>query len=363
MAARKRKRSAGSDPASTRLQVPVSDPPGSGALSRATSYDVAIRAGVSQSAVSRCFKPGASASPRMRERVMRAARELGYTPNAIARSLITRRSNLIAVIISNLTNLYYPEVLAELSARASERGVRVLLFTLSAESEIDEVLEQVWQYRVDGVISAARLSIEQVALFEKQGVPLIFYNRYLRDTQVSAVFCDQTDGARALVQRLYMAEHRRFGIISGPPDSVVGQARVKASLERLAELGVTDVPVVRGAYDYDSGVNGLHELMRRANRAPQAVICANDVMAIGCMDAARFDLGLEVPKKISIVGFDGVGPASWASYRLTTLRQPVQRMAEAAVTMLMDRIENPGLPPERRVLSGQLVEGTSARLG
>jgi DNA-binding LacI/PurR family transcriptional regulator len=294
---------------------------------------------------------------------MRAARELGYTPNAIARSLITRRSNLIAVIISNLTNLYYPEVLAELSARASERGVRVLLFTLSAESEIDQVLEQVWQYRVDGVISAARLSIEQLALFDKRSVPLIFYNRYVRDTPVSAVFCDQSDGARALVQRLYLADHRRFGIIAGPPDSVVGQARVKASLERLAELGIGDVPVVPGAYDYDSGVNGLHELMRRAHRAPQAVICANDVMAIGCMDAARFDLGLEVPKKLSIVGFDGVGPASWASYRLTTLRQPVQRMAEAAVTMLMDRIENPGLPPERRVLSGQLVEGTSARLG
>lgn len=333
------------------------------AAGQATSYDVAVRAGVSQSAVSRCFKPGASASARMRERVARAARELGYTPNAIARSLITRRSNLIGVIISNLTNLYYPEVLAELSAQAAARGIRVLLFTLSGESEIDQALEQIWQYRVDGVISAARFSGEQVALFAKRGVPLILYNRYLRDVSVSAVFCDQSDGARALVQRLYRAEHRRFGIIAGPPDSVVGQERVKASLDRLAELGIADVPVVPGSYDYESGVNGLHELTRRLHRPPHAVICANDVMAIGCMDAARFDLGLEVPKKISIVGFDGVGPASWASYRLTTLRQPVQRMAEAALTMLVDRIENPGLLPERRVLSGVLVEGTSARLG
>jgi DNA-binding LacI/PurR family transcriptional regulator len=299
----------------------------------------------------------------MRERVMRAARELGYTPNAIARSLITRRSNLIAVIISNLTNLYYPEVLAELSAKASARGIRVLLFTLSAESEIDQVLEQIWQYRVDGVISAARLSGEQVAVFEQRSVPLILYNRYLRDKPVSAVFCDQSDGARALVHRLYLAEHRRFGIIAGPPDSVVGQERVKASMDRLSELGITDVHVVAGSYDYESGVNGMHELTRIMRKPPQAVICANDVMAIGCMDAARYDLGLEVPKKISIVGFDGVGPASWASYRLTTLRQPVQRMAEAALTMLFDRIENANLPPERRVLSGVLVEGTSARLG
>jgi DNA-binding LacI/PurR family transcriptional regulator len=354
MARRKRKRSQ----EKPQPEVPVANSGG-----RATSYDVALRAGVSQSAVSRCFKPGASASSKMRDRVMRAARELDYTPNAIARSLITRRSNLIAVIITGLTNLYYPEVLAELSAQASARGNRVLLFTLSSESEIDKVLEQVWQYRVDGVISAARLSADQVGLFQKHGVPLVFYNRFLRDTPVCAVFCDQSDGARILVQRLVKAEHRTFGIIAGPPDSVVGRERVKASVDRLAELGITDVTVVPGAYDYESGKNGLHDLTRRLHRPPQAVICANDAMAIGCMDAARYDLGLDVPKKLSIVGFDGAGPSSWASYRLTTLRQPVQRMAEAALTMLLARVDDPSLPPERRVLSGTLVEGTSARLG
>lgn len=347
-------------PPDTRTAQDSAPPPS--AAPRSTSYDVALKAGVSQSAVSRCFKPGASVSTRMRERVMRAARELGYTPNAIARSLITRRSNLIAIIISNLTNLYYPEVLSELTAQAGARGMRVLLFTLPTESEIDHMLEQVWQYRVDGVVSAARLSAEQVALFESRGVPLIFYNRYLKDRPVNAVFCDQSDGARTLVQRLYGAGHRKFGIIAGPRDSVVGQERVKASTERLAELGVTDVPVIPGAYDYESGVNGLHELTRRLHRPPQAVICANDVMAIGCMDAARYDLGLQVPKRISIVGFDGVGPSAWSSYRLTTLRQPVQRMAESAISMLADRVQNPGLSPERRVFSGALIEGTSARL-
>jgi DNA-binding LacI/PurR family transcriptional regulator len=331
--------------------------------SRATSYDVALRAGVSQSAVSRCFQSGASISPKMRARVMRAAQELGYTPNAIARSLITRRSNLIAVIISNLTNLYYPEVLAEISALASAKGIRVLLFTLSAESEIDDVLEQVWQYRVDGAISAARLSAAQIDTFAKNGVPLVLYNRYSKGSAASAVFCDQTDGARALVERLVSADHRRFGVIAGPKDSVVGQERVVATLQRLAELGFRNVPVVAGEYDYESGVRGLHELVAVAKRCPQAVICANDVMAIGAMDAARFDLGIAVPDKASVVGFDGVGPASWSSYRLTTLRQPVQRMAEATLAMLLDRIANPSLPPERRVFSGTLVEGNSAKLG
>lgn len=330
---------------------------------RATSYDVALRAGVSQSAVSRCFKPGASVSAKMRERVMRAARELGYTPNAIARSLITRRSNLVAVLISNLTSLYYPEVLSELAAHASRRGVRILLFTLPRESDIDQVVDQVLQYQVDGVVAAVRLDRDQLGLFERRGVPVVFFNRFLRDVPVNAVCCDQLDGARALATRLHAAGHRRFGIVAGPEDSVVGQERLRGSLDRLAELGVRDVPVVRGSYDYDSGANGLHELVKRHKRPPDAVICANDVMAIGCIDAARFDLGIDVPGKLSVVGFDGVGPSVWSSYRLTTIRQPLSRMAEATITLLMDRVETPGLPPEKRVLAGQLVEGASARLG
>ena len=330
---------------------------------RATSYDVARIAGVSQSAVSRCFQPGASASAKMRAKVMRVALELGYTPNAIARSLITRRSNLIAVLISNLTSLYYPEVLSELSAQAIVHGERILLFALPSERNLDETLEQVLQHQVDGVIAAVRLSAQQLEAIERRGIPVVFFNRYLRDRPVNAVYCDQVDGARLLVTRLYQAGHRRFGIIAGPKDSVVGEERLRATLEKLHEFGVRDIPVVRGGYDYESGLKGLHELTKLGRRPPQAVVCANDVMAIGCMDAARFELNLSVPEKLSVVGFDGVGPSTWSSYRLTTIRQPVRLMAEAALTLLMDRVENPSLPPEKRVLAGQIVEGTSARLG
>ncbi len=330
---------------------------------RATSYDVARLAGVSQSAVSRCLQPGASASAKMRERVSRAALELGYTPNAIARSLITRRSNLIAVLISNLTSLYYPEVLSELSAHATSHGERILLFALPHESDIDDVLDQVLQYQVDGVIAAVRLSPQQLAAIDHRRIPVVFFNRYLRDHPVNSVCCDQVDGARILVTRLHKAGHRRFGVIAGPKDSVVGEERVRATIERLQELGIKDTPVVRGGYDYESGAAGLHELIKLGKRAPQVAVCANDVMAIGCIDAARFDLGFNVPEQLSVVGFDGVGPSTWRSYQLTTIRQPIRRMAEAALMLLMDRVENPKLPPEKRVLSGQIMEGTSARLG
>ena len=343
-----------------RTEAPVA---ADGAAGSATSYDVGLRAGVSQSAASRCFKPGASVSAKMRKRVMTAARELGYMPNAIARSLITRRTNLIAVMLSNLTNLYYPEVLSELAAHASARGVRILLFALPHESDIDLVMEQVLQYQVDGMVAAVRLTSEQLETFARRRTPVVFFNRYLQTTPVNSVCCDQIDGARHLVERLYKAGHRSFGIIAGPEDSVVGQERLKGSLDNLSACGVRDVQVVNGNYDYESGARGFHELVKRMRRPPAAVICANDVMAIGCMDAARFDFSLAIPAKLSVVGFDGDGPSRWSSYQLTTIRQPVKRMAEAAVGLLMDRIENPDLPPERRLLTGQLVEGHSARLG
>lgn len=329
---------------------------------RATSYDVAELAGVSQSAVSRVFQPGASASKNMRDRVMSAANKLGYRPNAIARGLITQRSNMVAVVISKQTNLYYPEVLVQLTQRFSDRGIRVLLFTLEHEGEIDSTLEQMLQYQVDGVITAAMLSPAQLAIVEKAEIPVIFYNRTLPEQLVNTVRCDQEEGERWLVSELANAGHKSFAIVSGPEDSQVSMERTRGALHKLRELGIEDITVVVGDYGYASGRAALAEILRGRDTPPDAVIAANDVMAIGCIDEARERSGLRVPEDISIVGFDGVGPARFAAYDLSTVRQPVGRMSEAAVSMLIDRIENPELTPEKRVFSGDRIRGGSARL-
>ena len=328
----------------------------------ATSYDVAHLAGVSQSAVSRCFKQGASVAPRTRERILTAARELNYYPNAIAQGLITRRSNLVAVIISNLTNLYYPEVLAELTQRLSAKGIRVLLFSLAAESDVDEVLDQVWRYRVDGAIVAARLHPDQLAAFSDRGVPVVLYNRIGEGVPVASVCCDSVSGEHALVEALVAGDHHVFGIIAGPADSYVGEERVDAARHRLQQLG-RDCLIVRGNFDYDSGDAALKDLMQMTDRKLDALICANDLMAIGAIDSARINFGIEVPGDLSVVGFDGVGPATWLAYQLTTIRQPVRRMTEAAVAMLIAQIEQPELLPEQRLFVGELLPGCSARLG
>lgn len=329
---------------------------------RATSYDVAALAGVSQSAVSRVFQPGASASRKMRDRVMSAANELGYRPNAIARGLITNRSNLVAIVIAKQMNLSFPEVLVELTQNFSDSGVRVLLFALDFEGDAESVVEQLLQYRVDGVVSAAMLDREQVEVIRNAEIPLVFFNRTLDQSSVSSVRCDQVEGAHMLVQELVEAGHKSFGIVSGTPDSPVGNARVSSVLEKLKALGITGVPIARGDFSYQSGRTALAALIRNHGAAPDAVIAANDAMAIGCIDEARESFGLDVPKDISIAGFDGASAAAFGAYRLTTMKQPVVDMAKAAASLLLNRISDPDLPPENRMFSGEMIRGRSTRL-
>jgi len=328
----------------------------------ATSYDVARKAGVSQSTVSRCFKPGGSISKKMREKVLKVAAELGYEPNAIARSLITRRSNSVAVIISNTSNMYYPDVLSQLSQRFSDRGIRVLLFALESESDTDDALQQIWQYQVDGVISAVKLSSEQLAEFQKRKKPLVFYNRFYSNLAVNAVCCDQAEGARHLVNDLVAAGHKEFAIICGPEDSVVGVERQQASEARLKELGVTSIELLDGDFSYECGGAAIESYREKRGRFPDAVICVNDMTAIGAIDALRYNHNCKVSEDVSVVGFDGIAAAHWASFDLTTVRQPVGRMTERAVSMLLDRVENPDLPPEKCLFSGVMIEGTSAKI-
>lgn len=326
-----------------------------------TSYDVAALAGVSQSAVSRALTPGGSVSQMTRARVMAAVSELGYRPNAIARSLITQRSNMVAIIVANID--FHPELTAHLSRALAARGQRVLLFTLEHEAEADHVIDQIWQYRIDGVIAAVTLPLQHIALLNKRGTPLVFINRTYGDVPTNSVCCDQTAGERMLVDRLVASGHKRFGIIKGPADSVVSAQRVDAAIDRLRRVGIDDATIVMGTFDYASGRAAVNEMANvKSATLPTAILCANDMMACGALDAARYDLHLSVPGDISIVGFDGLALGSWASYDLVTIRQPTRAMVEAAVDMLIARFDDPTLGAETRMFAGTLIEGNSARL-
>lgn len=325
---------------------------------RATSYDVARMAGVSQSAVSRCFKPGASVSKKMRDKVMEAANALNYQPNAIARGLITRRSNLVAVLVSSQMNFYYPEVLFQLTDRFSKQGIRVLLFTINEESDVEEAINQVGQYQVDGVISASYLSIEQHKLLEARHIQVVMFNRYFADYPTNTIWCDTEGGADVMVRHLADFGHKNFGLIAGPEYSMVSRERVRIVKEAVAKHKGKIVAEARGNYRYESAASATQAIMAGSPK-PTAIIAANDMMAMGALDELKNVMGRSVPGDVSVVGFDGIGAARFASYEITTIRQPIGRMAEAAVTMMLDRIEKPETSMEKRVLTGSFIQGTS----
>ena len=326
---------------------------------RATSYDVARLAGVSQSAVSRCFKSGSSISGKMRERVMKAAKELEYQPNAIARGLITQRSNLVAVLVSGRLNLYYPEVLFKITEQLSEAGLRALLFTVESEEDAESVIEQAWQFQVDGVISASHMSRDQYKILEKRQVPVVFFNRYFDDHPNTVVYCDPTAQVDELVERLAEYGHKRAAIITGPKTNMVSRERTRQVVESLSRFGIEKVAEVSGDFSYDSGAVGLQDIISQVDQAPSVVICVNDMMAMGCMDEARSVLELSVPEQMSVIGFDGIGMSQFPSYELTTIRQPIGRMCEAAVKMITDRVERPDQSHEKRVFEGAVIQGGS----
>jgi DNA-binding LacI/PurR family transcriptional regulator len=326
---------------------------------RVTSYDVAREAGVSQSAVSRVFRPGLSVSQKTRDKVTEAANRMGYRPNAIARMLITKNSGIVAVIVSSRANLNYPEVLSNLTKRIAEKNKRVLLFTLDEAAALDEILDQLWTYQVDGLIAlAAHFEHKSIQQFAQHHIPVVLYNRQVEDQSVSSVSCNHEQGMRQLVQLLVENEHKSFFVVSGPIDSDVANERREFGLSALRKHGFDDTPVGYGDYSYESGRKAFAEFMQSGGK-PSAVLCGNDTMAIGVIDEARENFGLSIPADLSVVGFDGINAASWHSYQLTTIKQPAAQMAEAAVEILLNQIENDDSPAESRFWSGKLITGTS----
>lgn len=327
---------------------------------RVTSYDLAVYLGVSQSIVSRCFQPDAKVSTRMRERILKGAAELGYEPNAIARSLITQRSGIVGLVAMEQTSLNVPELVTELAKGFSDRGLRLVLFILTRESVREEFIRQILQYQLEGLVAAASLSAKEVDLLRKRGISIVFYNRSFSDLPACSVSCDQTHGMRLVANRLIEYGYQSFAYFAGPDDSPVMNERKSAFLERLREFGIEDVPVLAGDFDIESGRKSMNELFR-VGKLPQAVVCGNDAIAIGALEAARHELGLRVPEDIAITGFDGLGAASLPSYQITTIRQPIEQMFKATINAMIDQIGEPTLPPSRILIQGTFVSGKTAQ--
>ena len=328
---------------------------------RATSYDVAVAAGVAQSTVSRCFVADSQISAVTRARVQEVAASLGYVPNAIARSLITRRSELVAVIVTSFTLRANPAIVSGLGRALNGRGKQLLLMAVDDGAGARAAAQAALRYPLDGLVVATTLDDVDMKPLLARGVPIVSFNRPASWPRVDRIATDHAGAAREAARLLYRAGHRRFLCVGGPPWASVNQERADGFLAELDALGVTRAAHVTAEQSYAGGRQAFCDYVA-ANGAPEAVFCVNDPLAFGVLDACRFELDLSVPADISVIGFDDVAEAAHQSYDLTTVRQDVDAMAEGAVELLMHRLDAPDARARRLLLPGTLIRRGSARI-
>ncbi len=329
---------------------------------RATSYDVARLAGVSQSTVSRCFSPDSKISPQTRARVQAIAVRLGYTPNAIARSLILRRSGMVGVLITKQSIQATPDMMTAIGDALAAVDRRLLLLAVEDESAVAAAIGGAFAYPLDGLIACATVGRQDIRSFGARGVPVVLFNRQADSAGVDCVCTDHVEATSRVASLLHEAGHRRFACVGGPLDAPVSRERVHGFVTRLDELGIHEVPVLTADYSYSGGARAFRDYAGNGGR-PDAVFCANDQLAMGVLDTCRFTLRWPVPDTLSVVGFDDVEAAGRPSYDLATIRQQLPEMAHAAVALLLARMAARDAPPWRVLVPGIVVPRRSARLG
>jgi DNA-binding LacI/PurR family transcriptional regulator len=334
----------------------------SGGARPATAIDVARLAGVSQSAVSRAFTPGASVARETKERIDAAARELGYRPNAIARSLITRRSRIIGLVAAYLQNHFYPDVLERLSARLRDEGYHLMLFTADARTAADPLLAEIIQYRLDGLILASTtLSSALAAECRGAGIPVMLFNRTTQTADVSSVTGENERGGAIIAEFLAAGGHKRLAFVAGVENSSTSRDREGGFNGWLTRHGYPTPLRAVGHYTMEGAAAAARELLSRPDR-PDAIFCGNDHMAIAVSEVARHEFGLRIPEDLSLVGFDDVGPAAWRTFDLTSFSQPVDTMVDVTVSTMLALIDNPEQPPRHLIARGELMVRGSTRL-
>ncbi len=321
-----------------------------------TLKDVAERAGVSRSAVSRTFTKGASVSSRMRIKVEEAARELGYSPNALASSLTTGRTQLIGLIANNFQNPLFLEIFDLFTKRLQAEGLRPLLVNLSEETEPAESVRMMRQYSVDAVVVASStLSPAFAKAFRDAGLPVVHsFGRATSDPAIHTVGIDNVECGRMAARELLRRGYRHIAFLGGPESATSTQDRLIGFLEVANATPNTSCSVsFASGYSYQAGYD---EMLRAVNKGrSEAYFCGDDVIGIGALSALQ-DVGLQVPDDVGLVGLNDMEMAGWRNIDLTTIKQPITEIVESSVDLIMSVLNDPERTPEKRLFACRLVE-------
>lgn len=326
-----------------------------------TLKEVAERAGVSRSAVSRTFTEGASVSARTRAKVEQAAAELGYAPNALASSLTTGRTKLIGLIANNFHNPLILEVFDLFTRGLQDRGLRPLLVNLSDATDPAATVRMLRQYSVDGVIVASStLPPEFAGSFRRAGIPVVHaFGRHTPAPDVHVTGIDNIACGRMAAEALIRRGYRRVAFLGGPESASSTQDRAAGFLAAFeACRGISVSATYASHYTFDAGRAEMERLLRAG--PAEAYFCGDDLLAVGALSAI-LDAGLSVPGDIGLIGLNDMEMSRWQNIALTTIRQPVDEIIEAAIDLVVATIEDPDRPPEGRLFPCRLIERRTLR--
>lgn len=324
------------------------------------SIDVAKLAGVSRSAVSRTFTEGAYVSPETREKVLKAAAMLDYSPNVIARSLTMQRTNIVGIVTTDLQNSFYAQLLEEMSRRLQAKGFATLLIVTDREDS-DAGIAKLLGYQVDAVIlSAVMLSSRMTARCQQWGRPVVLVDRYIESDSITSISGSNTLGAARVADLLVTAGHNRVAFMSGYPDTSSSRDRERGFRDQLAQRGKLLYASESGDYTHEGAVQATRRLLGMSPR-PDAVFCANDLMAMAALDVIRTEFNLSVPEDIAVVGYDNSARGAGPGYQLTSVEQNVPVMAEMAVDAVIRRVTHPAEPVEHLFTPSDLVLRSTTR--
>ncbi|WP_020593392.1 LacI family DNA-binding transcriptional regulator [Kiloniella laminariae] len=306
-----------------------------------TSADVARMAGVSRSTVSRCFKADSRISKKTRERVIEIADQLGYQVNKIARSMITRQSDLVGLVSAGLHDPFAVVLVNQLIQKLQKMGLYPILLDASNTAQLELSIKKLAQYQVRSIIITSGSPSSSIgAEFIRLNVPVILLNRAGQLDAAHLINCDNKTGSTLAAKTLLDAGHRRLGFVNSNNSTYSGNSRgaffEQALALKLASGEISLQSISCRSSDYKGGFQAALDLFPNPNSfyrnlSPTGIYCANDNIALGFMDALRYELGLRIPEDLSIIGFDDIPLAGQPAYRLTTLRQCPAAIAEATV--------------------------------
>jgi len=302
---------------------------------RVTVKDLARDLGMSVSTVSRAFYTDAIVAPQTRDLVLKRAREIGYKPNPFAQSLITKKTKIVGLLVSDITNPFYPEVLTRLTEDLQAINMNVMLMAASDSAKVDDSLHLLLAYQPDLVIiMAASLSSEATRECRAAGSPCIFFNRLSSEPDSFGITCENREGGRRAADYLIDNGHKSLTYVSAFPDASTNVERSLGFAERCIERGLPAPSIIEAQrFSYESGYDAAAKL-EKWSKLPDGVFCANDIVAIGFIDGVREQLGLKIPEDMSVIGFDDINMSHWLSHNLTTIRQPVDEMLTATVALV-----------------------------